>query len=266
LRIVGVGAGLALVVSLAAGCATRAGVKRLEARATGVEQALGDVRRSEERLSREIRQLASEVQALEAAIRDAQATAREAVSQTTALQGKLEALSAGTQPGRSSSGPPTVGARLADPATNNPATSNPVTTNPATNNPVTTNAERVYAAALATFRSREHGQAVLDFLEFIARYPDHQLAASAQYWIGEAYYAQRDYRQALVEFAKVLARPGPNASAPESLWKIGLCHANLRAPGHARETWQRLLREYPDSEAARRARTRLTTRGARVTR
>jgi len=107
---------------------------------------------------------------------------------------------------------------------------------------------------------------VLDLLAFIARYPADPRTASAQYWIGEAYFAQRDYRQALVEFEKVLGRSGRNASAPESLWKIGLCHANLRAPARARETWQRLVREYPGSEAARRARARLTTRGAPVPR
>jgi TolA-binding protein len=63
--------------------------------------------------------------------------------------------------------------------------------------------EQAYGAALTTFRAREHGQAVLDFLDFIATYPRHPLVANAQYWIGEAYYAQRDYRQALAEFQKV---------------------------------------------------------------
>ena len=75
------------------------------------------------------------------------------------------------------------------------------------------NPEQEYAAALATFRAREHGQAVLDFLDFIAKYPKHPLAANAQYWIGEAYYAQRDYRQALVEFEKVFEH-GPRRRRP----------------------------------------------------
>ena len=67
--------------------------------------------------------------------------------------------------------------------------------------------EQAYSAALATFRAREHGQAVLDFLDFIAKYPRHPLVANAQYWIGEAYYVQHDYRQAQAEFQKVLERP-----------------------------------------------------------
>ena len=43
-----------------------------------------------------------------------------------------------------------------------------------------------YAGALTTFRAREHGQAVLDFLDFIAKYRRHALAGNAQYRIGEA--------------------------------------------------------------------------------
>jgi len=108
--------------------------------------------------------------------------------------------------------------------------------------------EQVYNAALQAFRAREHGQAVLDFLDFIAKYPRHPLAANAQYWIGEAYYAQRDYRQALVEFQKVFEY-GP-AKAPDALVKMGLCWVQLRDVRRAQDLWQRALREYPRSEAA----------------
>ena len=118
-------------------------------------------------------------------------------------------------------------------------------------------AEQEYNAALTTFRSREHGQAVLDFIDFIAKYPKHSLAGNAQYWIGEAYWAQRDYRQALVEFEKV-SEYGP-AKAPDALVKVGLCHLRLRDVSRAQQAWQRVLREYPKSEAAILAQSLLRT-------
>src|SRR2546422_7060560 len=49
----------------------------------------------------------------------------------------------------------------------------------------------------------------------LARYPKHPLAGNAQYWIGEAYYVQHDYPQALVEFQKVLDHGG--LKMPEAL-------------------------------------------------
>jgi tol-pal system protein YbgF len=122
------------------------------------------------------------------------------------------------------------------------------------------NPEQEYQAALATFRSREHGQAVLDFVDFIAKHPKHPLAGNAQYWIGEAYWAQRDYRQALIEFEKV-SEYGP-AKAPDALVKIGLCHARLRDASRAEQAWQRVIREYPKSEAAGLAQSLLRTNAA----
>jgi tol-pal system protein YbgF len=118
----------------------------------------------------------------------------------------------------------------------------------------TPGAERTYQAALATFRAREHGQAVLDFLDFIAKHPGHPLVANAQYWIGEAYYAQRDYRQAMVEFAKVPEIAPASAKAADALLKIGLCHRHLRDETRARQTWERVTHEFPQSEAAAKAR------------
>src|SRR5262245_3087030 len=122
------------------------------------------------------------------------------------------------------------------------------------------NPEQEYNAALATFRSREHGQAVLDFLDFIAKHPKHPLAGNAQYWIGEAYWTQRDYRQALVEFEKV-SEYGPG-KAPDALVKIGLCHARLRDASRAEQAWQRWIREYPKSEPAGLAQSLLRTSAA----
>ncbi|MBI2494312.1 MAG: tetratricopeptide repeat protein, partial [Candidatus Rokubacteria bacterium] len=121
-------------------------------------------------------------------------------------------------------------------------------------------AEQAYAAALATFRAREHGQAVLDFLDFIAKHPRHALAGNAQYWIGEAYYVQRDHRQALAEFQKVLELGAGKVA--DALVKIGLCYVNLRDIPRARAAWRRVVREHGDSGAAATARGLLRTHTA----
>jgi tol-pal system protein YbgF len=105
------------------------------------------------------------------------------------------------------------------------------------------------------FRAREHGQAVLDFLDFLARHPRHALASSAQYWIGEAYFLQRDYRQALFELEKVLAY-GPKApKAPDALLRAGMAARQLRDTARADQYWRRVVEEYPNSDAAQKARS-----------
>lgn len=120
-------------------------------------------------------------------------------------------------------------------------------------------AENAYAAGSANFRSREYGQAVLDFLDIVTKHPGHVLAPTAQYWIGEAYYVQHDYRQALVEFQKVVAWPSTSSPIADALVKIGLCYGALREGAHAQEVWRRVIREFPGSPAAAHARTLLAS-------
>ena len=120
-------------------------------------------------------------------------------------------------------------------------------------------AENTYAAALANFRAREYGQAILDFVDVITKHPKHPLAPSAQFWIGEAYYRQHDYRQALSEFQKVIDWESPNPKLPDALVQAGLCYGNLREESRARDAWQRVVREFPGSPAAAEARRLLVS-------
>jgi tol-pal system protein YbgF len=119
----------------------------------------------------------------------------------------------------------------------------------------------MYAAALATLRRGQHGQAILEFLELVNRYPKHPLTGNAQYWIGEAYFAQRDYRQALMEFEKIVSQNGGGPKTPDALLKAGLCLEQLRDGRRAQLAWQRLVREHPNSEAAARARSLIKSPG-----
>jgi tol-pal system protein YbgF len=95
----------------------------------------------------------------------------------------------------------------------------------------------------------------------VTKHPSHALAPSAQYWIGEAYYLQHDYRQALTEFQTVLDWGPTSPKAAEALLKVGLCYSHLREGTRAQEVWRRVLREFPDSPSADQARTLLARRG-----
>ena len=90
--------------------------------------------------------------------------------------------------------------------------------------------------------------------------------ANAQYWIGEAYYVQHDYRQAQTEFQKVLTTAPGSAKAGDALLKIGYCQLNLHDTARARATWQRVVHEFPKSEAAGKARTLLAAQGSAAVR
>ena len=115
-------------------------------------------------------------------------------------------------------------------------------------------ADRMFGAALAKLRAGEGGQAALEFTEFVTQFPNHPQAAAAQNWIGEAYYRQRDYRQAIAEFQKTVDNYTQTAEVAEALLKIGLCKRALGDAAAARAAWAQLVKRYPKSEAAAQAR------------
>lgn len=121
--------------------------------------------------------------------------------------------------------------------------------------------EKLYASAMASFRSEEQAQAVLEFNELVDRFPQHPLASNSQYWVGEVYYRQRDFGQALVEFQKLVDGYPQSAQVPEALLKLGLCHRALKDTAAARESFERVVKGYPGTNAASQARTLLSQLG-----
>jgi tol-pal system protein YbgF len=111
----------------------------------------------------------------------------------------------------------------------------------------------LFERAMASFRSGELGQAVLDLEELVARYPGHTLVPAAHFWIAEAYFRSREYSRAAAEYQKVVDAP-PGDKSAEALLRLGLTQRALKREDRAREAWARLLREYPDTDAAHQAR------------
>ena len=85
----------------------------------------------------------------------------------------------------------------------------------------------MFAAALTQLRSGNDGQAALQFTEFVTQYPSHPQAAAAQNYIGEAFYRQRDFRQAAAEFQKTVDQLHTGHAGVGSPLKIGLCQRAL---------------------------------------
>jgi len=241
---------IALAV-LACGCATRGSVRNIRSELADLRNEIALLRQADEQMSRETATTLGEITTLEARVKDLTTI----VNRTTADVSRITARLGETDESlkRIQTEMPAKPAASAVP---------PPVERPAREPARPAQPESAYGTALATFRAREHGQAVLEFLDFIGKYPKHPLAANAQYWIGEAYYSQRDYRQALVEFQKVLEYSSANGKVPDTLLKMGLCYTNLREPGRANDMWTRVVGEFPSSDAAGQARSLLRNRRA----
>jgi tol-pal system protein YbgF len=112
-------------------------------------------------------------------------------------------------------------------------------------------AKKSYEAALALVNDKQFDKALDALAGFLVRWPDHPYAENAMYWRGECYFARGELLRAAEQFEAVLSRFNGN-KAPDALLKLGVCHDRLAAPERAKKYFDRLRRDYPRSEAAKR--------------
>jgi tol-pal system protein YbgF len=129
----------------------------------------------------------------------------------------------------------------------------------------------IYQAAYIDFSKGGYALAIAGFREFLRRYPDHDLADNAQYWIGEAHFClarghanagQNDryvqtLEQAVQEFKKVIANYPRGDKAPAALYKEALVLIELKQPAVAQARLQYLIDNFPQAEETPLARERL---------
>jgi tol-pal system protein YbgF len=119
------------------------------------------------------------------------------------------------------------------------------------------NDQQAYQAAFGLIETRKYDEANRAFTDFLAAYPTSRNAENAQYWLAETYYVRGDYTTALAEFRKVMETYPQSAKVPDALLKAGFCQAELGDRTAARSSLQEVMRQFPDTTAARLAAQRL---------
>jgi tol-pal system protein YbgF len=117
--------------------------------------------------------------------------------------------------------------------------------------------QEAYQQAFALYSSGRLAEAGTAFQAYLQRYPGSDYAANAQYWLGECYYSQKEFRQALAAFTKVVTDSPHGRKAPDALLKIAYSQVSLGEKATAKKTLQSLVEKFPSSEAAAKARERL---------
>lgn len=116
---------------------------------------------------------------------------------------------------------------------------------------------KAYEASLAPLREGNFEAASAALSTFLQRYPRSGYVDSARFWLGNAQYGRRQYREAIASFRSFVAGAPQHPRAPEGLLAIANCQIEMKDTKSARTTLNELLRVYPQSEAAQAARERL---------
>lgn len=119
--------------------------------------------------------------------------------------------------------------------------------------------KRDFEAALAMFRKGDFLGAQGLFVGFLNRYVSSGYVFSALFWLGNAQYATREYKEAIVNFRALVAKNPEHMRAPEAVLSVANCQLELKDVKGARKTLIDLVKAYPQSEAAVAAKERLST-------
>lgn len=117
-------------------------------------------------------------------------------------------------------------------------------------------AASIYKDAFELLRDGDYRAAADGFRNVIEDHPDSDYADNARYWLGETYYVEREFEQAMEHFGALLDRPESNKHA-DALLKAGYIHYEREEWDRARELLERVREEYPEDSVAELAADRL---------
>ena len=116
---------------------------------------------------------------------------------------------------------------------------------------------KAYEAALNLFKAAKYKEAAQAFEAFVGAHPSSDLAPNAQFWLGNAWYAQKDCKKAIDAQLLVTTRWPDSARAPDAMLAIANCQRDWGNTQAAKRTLGNVIAKYPDSQAAGQAKQRL---------
>ncbi len=119
--------------------------------------------------------------------------------------------------------------------------------------------KRQHEEAMAALRSGDFEKASNTLGNFLRRYPFSGYANSVRFWLGNALYGKRDYKEAINTFRALVTAAPEHPRSPEALLAVANCLAEMKDVRAARRTIEELMKAYPASEAAAAGKERLTT-------
>ncbi len=186
--------------------------------------------RTEERLSA----LDSQVRDLTGLVERMQFRLRQADQRIEALERQLNDVQSARPPSAANIGTPPATDGAASPASQTLPTGEP---------------QAEYDAAYGLLGQGQFAQGEAAFRTFLQRYPDHQLAPNARYWVGETLYARQKYQDAATAFLEAWQADVDGPKAADNLLKLGMSLSALDKKNEACVSFAKLLSDYRGAPA-----------------
>ena len=109
---------------------------------------------------------------------------------------------------------------------------------------------RMLDSAKSDYFAGQWSLALSGFDALLRTFPRSESAAEAQFYIGETYYAQTKWREAIDAYGLVLQNHRNSGTVPDAYFKRGRAYAQTGQNDAARESWEAVIKAFPESVAA----------------
>jgi tol-pal system protein YbgF len=175
------------------------------------------------------------------------------------LQNSVQGLDAKV----SSGGTAAPAAGTASPTASNPAALRPVA--PTGAGGPAPSADTLYSNGLRDITSGKYDLARSEFQDYLQYYGDTDLASNAQFYLGEIYYKQKQYQDAVAAYDKVLTTYPKSFKLGPARLRKGMALIELGQKTAGIHELREVIKRFPGSDEDRLARTKLKELGASVT-
>ena len=117
--------------------------------------------------------------------------------------------------------------------------------------------QQAYQDAFNLLRELRYDKATLAFRDFLKEYPNGRYAHIAQYWLGEASYAQGKFKQAIKDYQALIDNHPNSPKLAEAMLKIGYSQYELKNYKAAQTSLEQLIKTYPGTTEAGQAKNLL---------
>jgi len=91
--------------------------------------------------------------------------------------------------------------------------------------------------------------AIQGFDSYVKSFPKSEQAGEALFWIGETYFVQGKYRDAVTAYDRSISDYPNGRKIPEAYFKRGVALNAVGQTDRARESWEYVLKNFPSSAA-----------------
>jgi tol-pal system protein YbgF len=111
--------------------------------------------------------------------------------------------------------------------------------------------EDLFQQAYLHFQRGDYRLARTYWEEYLKRYPKGRWVGQAYYWLGETYFKEKNYEEAIIYYQKLIELPEPNPFKPKAMLKQAEAFLQLKDKKAAEIVLKKLVRTFPGTQEAK---------------